>query len=222
MHWTRIGVPPQRILGKADNPIRASIDALARKAAARASKLDAFKGRITVMPGATNDRAVIRQAVAGCDGVLTRQNGQVGLDDPLTPPAAVAIVDAALRARLEASGIPCRVYVGMRCWTPLLADTLARMANEGVRHALALVLVFVGSKILLVDLVGKIPAAVKEHAYPAKISAALFPTTWWATVSRPRWAIPRMISRQPLPETWRTTASSMGMMTSAPSTEKRV
>ena len=35
------------------------------------SKLDAFKGRITVIPGATNDRAVIKQAVAGCDGVLT-------------------------------------------------------------------------------------------------------------------------------------------------------
>jgi hypothetical protein len=35
------------------------------------SKLDAFKGRITIMSGATNDRAVIKQAVAGCDGVLT-------------------------------------------------------------------------------------------------------------------------------------------------------
>lgn len=35
------------------------------------SKLDEFKGRITVIPGATNDRAVIKQAVAGCDGVLT-------------------------------------------------------------------------------------------------------------------------------------------------------
>lgn len=34
-------------------------------------KLDAFQGRITVMPGATNDREVIRRAVAGCDGVLT-------------------------------------------------------------------------------------------------------------------------------------------------------
>jgi len=33
-------------------------------------KLDAFKGRITVIPGATNDREVIRRAVAGCDGVL--------------------------------------------------------------------------------------------------------------------------------------------------------
>jgi NAD(P)-dependent dehydrogenase (short-subunit alcohol dehydrogenase family) len=35
------------------------------------SKLDAFKGRITIMPGMTNDRARIRRAVAGCDGVLT-------------------------------------------------------------------------------------------------------------------------------------------------------
>ncbi len=35
------------------------------------SKLDAFQGRITILPGMTNERAVIRQAVAGCDGVLT-------------------------------------------------------------------------------------------------------------------------------------------------------
>jgi len=34
------------------------------------AKLDAFKGRITIIPGATNDRAVIQKAVAGCDGVL--------------------------------------------------------------------------------------------------------------------------------------------------------
>jgi hypothetical protein len=36
-----------------------------------AGKLDAFKGRITIFPGATNDREVIKKAVAGCDGVLT-------------------------------------------------------------------------------------------------------------------------------------------------------
>ena len=35
------------------------------------SKLDTFEGRITVIPGATNDREVIKKAVAGCDGVLT-------------------------------------------------------------------------------------------------------------------------------------------------------
>src|SRR6195952_2322159 len=33
-------------------------------------KLDAFKGRITIIPGATDDRDVIQRAVAGCDGVL--------------------------------------------------------------------------------------------------------------------------------------------------------
>jgi NAD(P)-dependent dehydrogenase (short-subunit alcohol dehydrogenase family) len=33
-------------------------------------KLDAFKGRITVISGATNDREVIKRALAGCDGVL--------------------------------------------------------------------------------------------------------------------------------------------------------
>jgi len=34
-------------------------------------KLDAFKGRVTIFTGATNDREVIKRAVAGCDGVLT-------------------------------------------------------------------------------------------------------------------------------------------------------
>lgn len=34
-------------------------------------KLDALKDRITIIPGATNDREVIKKAVAGCDGVLT-------------------------------------------------------------------------------------------------------------------------------------------------------
>ncbi len=34
------------------------------------AKLAAFKGRITIVPGATNDREVIRRAVADCDGVL--------------------------------------------------------------------------------------------------------------------------------------------------------
>src|SRR5687767_12006129 len=33
-------------------------------------KLDRFKRRITVVPGATNDPEVIKRAVAGCDGVL--------------------------------------------------------------------------------------------------------------------------------------------------------
>jgi NAD(P)-dependent dehydrogenase (short-subunit alcohol dehydrogenase family) len=34
-------------------------------------KLDRFVDRITVVPGDTDDREVIRRAVSGCDGVLT-------------------------------------------------------------------------------------------------------------------------------------------------------
>ena len=34
-------------------------------------KLARFKGQITVLPGATNDRDIIKKAVEGCDGVLT-------------------------------------------------------------------------------------------------------------------------------------------------------
>jgi NAD(P)-dependent dehydrogenase (short-subunit alcohol dehydrogenase family) len=33
-------------------------------------KLDAFEGLITIVPGATDDREVIKRAVAGCDAVL--------------------------------------------------------------------------------------------------------------------------------------------------------
>ena len=33
-------------------------------------KLDAFKGRMAIIPGATNDREIIKNAVAGCGGVL--------------------------------------------------------------------------------------------------------------------------------------------------------
>jgi NAD(P)-dependent dehydrogenase (short-subunit alcohol dehydrogenase family) len=35
------------------------------------AKLDRFKDRMTIVPGRTNDRAVIERALAGCDGVLT-------------------------------------------------------------------------------------------------------------------------------------------------------
>ncbi|HKJ52971.1 MAG TPA: NAD(P)H-binding protein [Gammaproteobacteria bacterium] len=35
------------------------------------AKLDEFKDRITIIPGATDDREIIKRAVDGCDGVLT-------------------------------------------------------------------------------------------------------------------------------------------------------
>ena len=34
------------------------------------AKLDDFKNRITIIPGRTNDREVMKRAVSGCDGVL--------------------------------------------------------------------------------------------------------------------------------------------------------
>ena len=37
----------------------------------RVGKLEQFRGRISIFPGATNDRQVFQKAVAGCDGVLT-------------------------------------------------------------------------------------------------------------------------------------------------------
>jgi hypothetical protein len=36
-----------------------------------AHKLDRFAGRVTIVPGRTDDRDAIRRAVRGCDGVLT-------------------------------------------------------------------------------------------------------------------------------------------------------
>jgi len=46
----------------------------------------------------------------------------------------------ALRARLSADGLALPVYVGMRSWHPYLHETLARMAGDGVRHALGVIL----------------------------------------------------------------------------------
>src|SRR5207247_2636045 len=43
-------------------------------------------------------------------------------------------------ATLAASGPALPVYVGMRTWAPYLADTLARMAADGVRRAVGVIL----------------------------------------------------------------------------------
>ena len=44
-----------------------------------------------------------------------------------------------LEQRLAAAGHPLPVYVGMRNWHPLLADTLAAMHREGARHAIGFI-----------------------------------------------------------------------------------
>ena len=45
-----------------------------------------------------------------------------------------------LEATLAATGPALRVYVGMRNWEPYIADTLARMAADGRRRAVAVIL----------------------------------------------------------------------------------
>ena len=45
---------------------------------------------------------------------------------------------AAIRAAFPASGLSLPVYWGNRNWTPYLADTVRAMADDGVRHAVAL------------------------------------------------------------------------------------
>jgi ferrochelatase len=45
-----------------------------------------------------------------------------------------------LTATLTATGAPLPVYVGMRNWHPYIADSLARMADDGIRRAVGLIL----------------------------------------------------------------------------------
>lgn len=63
------------------------------------SKLSEFGGRITVVPGATNDPDVIAQAVEGCDGVLTVLVPW-GVEGYSTGTAQAVLDQAALDARL--------------------------------------------------------------------------------------------------------------------------
>src|SRR5688500_689976 len=44
-----------------------------------------------------------------------------------------------LRERLADAGHPLPVYVGMRNWHPLLADTLREMHDAGARHAVGFI-----------------------------------------------------------------------------------
>ena len=63
------------------------------------------------------------------------------LFDGVSPLTAITLRQAAgLRERLGSGGPPLPVHVGMRNWHPFLEDTLAAMAKDGVRRALALAL----------------------------------------------------------------------------------
>lgn len=58
-----------------------------------------------------------------------------------SPLNAITVRQAeALRTLLEKTGVTLPVYVGMRNWHPYLHETLTRMAEEGVTHALGVIL----------------------------------------------------------------------------------
>jgi protoporphyrin/coproporphyrin ferrochelatase len=58
----------------------------------------------------------------------------------VSPITALTLKQAdGLRSRLSRVGVPLPVYVGMRNWHPLLRDTLAEMANAGVRRAIGFI-----------------------------------------------------------------------------------
>ena len=63
------------------------------------AKLAPFEGRITVVPGATDDRRVVEKAVSGCDGVLTVLVPW-GVDDYASGTAQAVLDFAAPDARL--------------------------------------------------------------------------------------------------------------------------
>lgn len=65
-------------------------------------KLDDVADRITIVPGRTNDRAVIQRAVAGCDGVLTVLVAW-GVDDYASGTAQAVLDYAEPSARLAFS-----------------------------------------------------------------------------------------------------------------------
>jgi ferrochelatase len=51
-----------------------------------------------------------------------------------------------LKATLNNQGMPLAVYVGMRNWHPLLADTVRQMSRDGVNRAVGLIMSVYQSK----------------------------------------------------------------------------
>lgn len=96
-------------------------------------KLDRFKGHITIFPGRTDDRAVIGEAVEGCDGVLTVL-APWGVDDYASGTARAVLDGADPGARLVFS---CGWHItmdgqdryGFRIRAALALARLARLAR---------------------------------------------------------------------------------------------
>ncbi len=98
------------------------------------SKLDSFRGRITVISGATNDREIIKNAVSGCDGVLTvlvpwgihnysSETAQAVLD--FAPPGARLVFSCGWHISYDGQDVYSRTFK----WTIRAASWLARLVR---------------------------------------------------------------------------------------------
>lgn len=84
------------------------------------------------------ERLLGRTPPPGLVAAVTERYRLVGGRSPL--PAIAAAQARALQARLNAAAPdegPYRVYVGMRCWHPFIAEAAARMSADGVARAVA-------------------------------------------------------------------------------------
>ncbi len=97
-------------------------------------KLDEFKGRITVVPGATNEREIIKKAVAGCDGVLVvlvpwgihryaSGTAQAVLDH--APPGARLVFSCGWHITRDGKDVYSRTFL----WAVAAVGWLARLAR---------------------------------------------------------------------------------------------
>jgi ferrochelatase len=71
---------------------------------------------------------------------LARQHIKEDHEDRIMSDGQVRDLIAALGPALKAAGIDLPIYWGNRNWRPMLADTMRQMADDGVEHALAVVL----------------------------------------------------------------------------------
>jgi NADPH:quinone reductase-like Zn-dependent oxidoreductase len=125
-------------------------------------KLDAYGGRIEIVPGATNDPGVIRRAVAGCGGVLVVLVPW-GIDHYASGTAQAVVDNAEPRARLV---FPCGrhisrdgrdVYSRKFRWKVKAMGWLARRARMVDRVDFAL---FMVEALTNDDLIHQAPAIV--------------------------------------------------------------
>lgn len=78
---------------------------------------------------------------------------------------------AALQARLDADAPGAyRVYLGMRHWHPFIADTVRRMAADGIREAVGIVLAPHDSRISVGGYITKVEAALTSLAQDEQTS----------------------------------------------------